>query len=726
MYMTLRQIVFKTALMTMFLVQPLHAFAATSIGTFSNSSAITIIDNNAAAPYPSSIPVSGLSAPVESVRVSLFGVNHTWPEDIGVLLVGPLGQRLVLKDGAGYFQPIVNTNIIFDDGGIPLTSPIVSGTLYQPTNQTQSYFPAPAPSSPYSSTPLATFNNINPNGTWQLYIRDSGTGDGGSVSGGWQIEFFTLQTAHFEVTVPVGDLTTGTVFSITVTAKNPDNTTNTSYTGTVSFNSTDPVATLPAPYVFVPSDNGSHTFTGIVLNTTGIQTISASASGGVTGISNQITRVSPSPATSTAHPQDTTIISGFAATLNVAATGTSSLGYQWYQGVSPDTSALIPGATSNTYTTPALYGPANYWVRVSGSYGTPVDSNPAHVITVNKPAFSNINPITITDNSSASLYPSSIIVSNVIGNIDKVIVRLIGVAHTSPRDIGVLLVGPQGQKVVLMDSAGSDVFGIDASTDIIFDDNGIPFPVLSKIVSGTYRPTNQTDSFFPAPAPARPYSATPLSTFNNFDPNGIWQLYVRDSGTGGTGIITGGWQIEFQIPTYALTVNVAGTGSGTVTSIPQVSGSISCMKDSSANCTGSFASADLIALKSSDSIFSGWSQDCSGTSTCTFNPMNANRSVTATFNTTPPFFLYSAGIYATQSTLQDVYSAVPGNAVILMQSTIPAGGLIAASAPAKTVTIKGGYDADFAPNPSNTSFTTVQGKLELRNGTLNVQRVKVK
>jgi hypothetical protein len=76
--------------------------------------------------------------------------------------------------------------------------------------------------------------------------------------------------------------------------------------------------------------------------------------------------------------------------------------------------------------------------------------------------------------------------------------------------------------------------------------------------------------------------------------------------------------------------------------------------------------------------------------------------------------------------LQDVYNAAGDNAVIQMQATIPAGGLTAAPTQAKTVTIQGGYDADFTPNPADTSFTTIQGKLEVRNGTLRVGRVKIR
>jgi hypothetical protein len=102
--------------------------------------------------------------------------------------------------------------------------------------------------------------------------------------------------------------------------------------------------------------------------------------------------------------------------------------------------------------------------------------------------------------------------------------------------------------------------------------------------------------------------------------------------------------------------------------------------------------------------------------------MTANRNVTATFVKTPPFKRPSAGGYAydLQSTYNDPLNTDP---IIQMQETIPAGAFTAAIN--KAVTLDGGYDADFTPGPSGT-FTTIQGKLTVQNGTLRVQRVKVK
>ncbi len=83
--------------------------------------------------------------------------------------------------------------------------------------------------------------------------------------------------------------------------------------------------------------------------------------------------------TITTHPASQTIPSGTSATLNVVATGTEPLSYQWYQGDSGDTTTPV-GSNADTYTTPSLTTNTNYWVRVSNSVGN-ADSNTA-VITV--------------------------------------------------------------------------------------------------------------------------------------------------------------------------------------------------------------------------------------------------------------------------------------------------------------------------------------------------------
>jgi subtilisin-like proprotein convertase family protein len=161
-------------------------------------------------------------------------------------------------------------------------------------------------------------------------------------------------------------------------------------------------------------------------------------------------------------------------------------------------------------------------------------------------SFSNSSSITIADNAAASLYPSTINVP-AIGTVLKVTATITGFGHTWPGDVDVLLVGPAGQKVMLMSDAGS---GGDVSNLTLTFDDAAGNLSTSTIVSGTYHPTNlenETSDTFPGPAPGTPYG-TALSAFNGVNPVGTWSLYVRDDANEDVGSITGGWSLTFTVP----------------------------------------------------------------------------------------------------------------------------------------------------------------------------------
>jgi hypothetical protein len=67
---------------------------------------------------------------------------------------------------------------------------------------------------------------------------------------------------------------TGIAQTITLTALDNGGAPYAAYTGTITFTSSDPSATLPAPYTFTAADAGVHTFS-ITLNTGGLQSITA-------------------------------------------------------------------------------------------------------------------------------------------------------------------------------------------------------------------------------------------------------------------------------------------------------------------------------------------------------------------------------------------------------------------------------------------------------------------
>jgi hypothetical protein len=86
--------------------------------------------------------------------------------------------------------------------------------------------------------------------------------------------------------------TAGQPFGATVRAVDQFGNNAADYAGTVTLESTDAAAILPAPYAYVSTGAAQHTFTGIVLRTAGTQRITATDSHGFTVQSGPIT-VSP-------------------------------------------------------------------------------------------------------------------------------------------------------------------------------------------------------------------------------------------------------------------------------------------------------------------------------------------------------------------------------------------------------------------------------------------------
>lgn len=182
-------------------------------------------------------------------------------------------------------------------------------------------------------------------------------------------------------------------------------------------------------------------------------------------------------------------------------------------------------------------------------------------------AVSSTTPIVIPDNGPANLYPSSIEVSGRDGTISDLTVTIKSIAHQSIRDVNLLLVGPSGQAVRLMENAGT---GEETASDLTFSDVVLSaLPASGGIASGTYRPTAYPPAItYPSPAPAGPY-ATTLSIFNLTTPNGTWSLYVYDSVAPSSGQIAGGWELNIST-TGCATPTPTETPTPTTTPTPSV------------------------------------------------------------------------------------------------------------------------------------------------------------
>jgi subtilisin-like proprotein convertase family protein len=143
-------------------------------------------------------------------------------------------------------------------------------------------------------------------------------------------------------------------------------------------------------------------------------------------------------------------------------------------------------------------------------------------------------------------YPLTHTVTGNEGITTDVNVDATGISHSHPDDLDVLVVGPNGAKVMLMsDSCGSfDVTNYhwrwDDEAPAAMEDTGST-NVCNAI---NHKPTNHdTPDALPAPAPAEPYG-TSLTAFDSIEPNGEWKLYVVDDAGGDSGFLSNPFTIE--------------------------------------------------------------------------------------------------------------------------------------------------------------------------------------
>lgn len=177
-----------------------------------------------------------------------------------------------------------------------------------------------------------------------------------------------------------------------------------------------------------------------------------------------------------------------------------------------------------------------------GTISVPVTLGAAVAATVSITNATNINIPASGSSGPASIFPSTIAVSGTTGSVSKVTVTLLGLSHPMPDDLDVLLVGPAGQRVLLMSDAGGS--GNLSNATLTFDDDATAgLSDSGQLVSGAWRPSNYGagDTFSP-PAPAGPYDST-LSAFNGQNANGNWSLYIQDDRNSNSGNLAQGWSL---------------------------------------------------------------------------------------------------------------------------------------------------------------------------------------
>jgi hypothetical protein len=188
--------------------------------------------------------------------------------------------------------------------------------------------------------------------------------------------------------------------------------------------------------------------------------------------------------------------------------------------------------------------------------------------------------------------------------------------------------------------------------------------------------------------------------------------------------------VSAMIPTYPLTFTFAGTGYGSVNSVP-----------SGINCTGTTGSAcapqsfncgvSVILSASADSssstysTFTGWTTDttpCPGTGTCSVT-MNSPVNVSGTF-TRDKLVKFSTQTSGTYGTILEAYAAATAGQTIQVRDNSVLIPFADALTIKKSIILKGGFAPGFA---TNNGYTITNGKLTIGSGgVLKVQRIKIR
>jgi subtilisin-like proprotein convertase family protein len=150
--------------------------------------------------------------------------------------------------------------------------------------------------------------------------------------------------------------------------------------------------------------------------------------------------------------------------------------------------------------------------------------------------------------TNASPYPSNIVVAGAPGTITKATVTLNSYSQTWARDTDILLVGPGGQKIVLMSDAGGT--GSASNVNLTLDATATSSLPTTTLASGTFLPTNIADAegndTWGSPAPVAPYTGT-LTDLIGTSPNGTWSLYMTDDFPDtSVGSLAGGWTLTLE------------------------------------------------------------------------------------------------------------------------------------------------------------------------------------
>lgn len=163
---------------------------------------------------------------------------------------------------------------------------------------------------------------------------------------------------------------TSTAFTVNYAVTDGTATSGTDYTaltpGTLTFTAGGP-ATLPINISVLGDTLSEPDETILVTLSSLVNSVGTTVIGTATGTGTILNDDTLGPVITT-EPADSTIASGYTATLSLAATGTPAPTVQWYRGNAGDTSNPV-GTGGASFTTPALTATTSYWARASNSGG---------------------------------------------------------------------------------------------------------------------------------------------------------------------------------------------------------------------------------------------------------------------------------------------------------------------------------------------------------------------
>jgi uncharacterized delta-60 repeat protein len=214
----------------------------------------------------------------------------------------------------------------------------------------------------------SSVTHLYPYGANNYVISATATDEDGTRAAA-NTEAVSVSPVHLSITGPTA-ATAGSAFALTVTALDALGNPDTSYSGTVHFSSSDGLGTVPADYAFGTGDSGSHVFSGVILDTAGAQSVTATDTtrGSITG--SLTTTVSAAAATRFVVSAPTSATAGVAFTETVTALDAFGNVATSYTGTvrftSSDTQAGLPA----DYTFTGADGGTHTWSVILKTSGT--------------------------------------------------------------------------------------------------------------------------------------------------------------------------------------------------------------------------------------------------------------------------------------------------------------------------------------------------------------------